>query len=218
MPLTTPPNEPAHARMIERAEAERVEQRDRARAHGEHVAQDAADARRRTLIRLDRRRMIVRLDLERDGQAVTDGDDAGVFTGALQDVRRLRRAASCRTGRECLYEQCSLQSALTMPSSVNVGVRPSMSTRRWYSSGVSPCSATSAGVMTGSPGRGTARHPLRPNIERTNPRMRLWSHVLEHLHLTLVEPHAAAVLAAVDLHVVDARSPSSWPPHFGQRM
>ena len=51
----------------------------------------------------------------------------------------------CSRGRECLYEQCSLHSALTMPSSVNVGVRPSMATRRSYSSGVSPCSATSAG-------------------------------------------------------------------------
>ncbi len=58
------------------------------------------------------------------------------------------------TGRECLYEQCSLQSALTIPSSVNVGSRPSMATSRWYSSGVSPCSATRAGVIAGSPGRG----------------------------------------------------------------
>ena len=53
------------------------------------------------------------------------------------------------SGRECLYEQCSLHSALTIPSSVNVGSRPSMSTRRSYSSVVSPCSATSAGVICG---------------------------------------------------------------------
>src|SRR6185503_12759032 len=61
------------------------------------------------------------------------------------------------SGRECLYEQCSLHSALTIPSSVNVGTRPSIATRRSYSSGVSPCSATSAGVMTGSPGRDSTR-------------------------------------------------------------
>ncbi len=59
------------------------------------------------------------------------------------------------SGRECLYEQCSLHNALTMPSSVKVGSRPSMSTSRRYSSGVSPCSAMSAGVMAGSPGRGS---------------------------------------------------------------
>ena len=58
------------------------------------------------------------------------------------------------TGRECLYEQCSFHSALTMPSSVKVGSRPRSAISRWYSSAVSPCSATSAGVMTGSPGRG----------------------------------------------------------------
>src|ERR1700704_1730876 len=57
------------------------------------------------------------------------------------------------SGRECLYEQCSLQSALTMPSSVKVGVRPSIATSRSYSPVVRPCSATSTGVMTGSPGR-----------------------------------------------------------------
>ena len=55
------------------------------------------------------------------------------------------------SGRECLYEQCSLHSALTMPSSVNVGVRPSICTSRSYSASVRPCSATSAGVIGGSP-------------------------------------------------------------------
>src|SRR5687767_14273472 len=60
-----------------------------------------------------------------------------------------------RSGRECLYEQCSLHSALTTPISVNVGVRPSIPTSRWYSNSVIPCSATSAGVIAGSPGRGS---------------------------------------------------------------
>ena len=58
------------------------------------------------------------------------------------------------TGRECLYEQCSLHNALTMPSSVNVGSRPSSPSSLSYSNGVRPCSATNAGVMAGSPGRG----------------------------------------------------------------
>ena len=49
---------------IGRAEAQRVEQRDGPRAHREDVAQDAADARGRALVRLDEGRMVVRLDLE----------------------------------------------------------------------------------------------------------------------------------------------------------
>ena len=81
----------ANARRIERAEAQRVEHRDRTRAHREHVAQNAADAGRGALIRLDGRRMIVRLDLERDGQSVADRDDAGVLAGTLQHVRRFGR-------------------------------------------------------------------------------------------------------------------------------
>jgi hypothetical protein len=52
---------------------------DRAGAHGEDVAHDAADAGGGALERLDRARVVVRLDLERDGEAVADVDDAGVF-------------------------------------------------------------------------------------------------------------------------------------------
>jgi len=44
---------------VKRAKAQRVEQRDRASAHGEHVAQDSADAGRRTLEGLDGRRVVV---------------------------------------------------------------------------------------------------------------------------------------------------------------
>src|SRR5687768_10260868 len=48
-----------------------------------------------------------------------------------------------------------------MPSSVNVGVRPSIATSRSYSSLLRPCSATSAGVIAGSPGRGATAATLR---------------------------------------------------------
>src|ERR1700730_11397192 len=51
---------------------------------------------------------------------------------------------------EDLYEQCSFHIAEKMPSSVNVGTRPISSTRRAYSSGLSPCSAIRSGVMGGS--------------------------------------------------------------------
>src|ERR1700752_2563760 len=51
---------------------------------------------------------------------------------------------------EDLYEQCSFHMAEKMPSSVTLGSRPINLTMRAYSSGVSPCSATSCGVIFGS--------------------------------------------------------------------
>jgi hypothetical protein len=44
---------PAGARVLERPEPQRVHQRDRARPHGEDVAQDPADPGRRPLVGLD---------------------------------------------------------------------------------------------------------------------------------------------------------------------
>ena len=66
-----------------------------------------------------------------------------ITQGAL--VGRLRRCTF-----EDLYEQCSFHIAEKMPSSVKLGSRPIRSRMRWYSSGLRPCSATSAGVMGGS--------------------------------------------------------------------
>src|SRR5919205_3142760 len=51
---------------------------------------------------------------------------------------------------EDLYEQCSFHIAEKMPSSVTDGARPTRSSTRWYSSGLSPCAATSSGVIFGS--------------------------------------------------------------------
>ena len=68
------------------AEPERVEDRDRAGAHREDVAQDPADAGRGALVRLDRARVVVRLDLERDREPVADRDDAGVLAGPGDDA------------------------------------------------------------------------------------------------------------------------------------
>ena len=72
------------------AEAQRVEQRDRPRAHREDVAQDAADAGGRALVGLDERRVVVGLDLEDRGQAVADVHRARVLAGPLQHARPLR--------------------------------------------------------------------------------------------------------------------------------
>ena len=76
------------------AEPERVEDRDRPGAHREDVAQDAADAGRGALVRLDRARVVVRFDLERDRQAVADRDDAGVLARTGDDALARGRAAS----------------------------------------------------------------------------------------------------------------------------
>ena len=67
------------------AEAQAVEERDRAGAHGDDVAEDPADPRRRALEGLDRGRMVVALDLERDGLAFAEVDDARVLARPLQD-------------------------------------------------------------------------------------------------------------------------------------
>ena len=77
--------------ILDRAESQRVHHGDGARAHGEDVAQDAADAGGCALKGLDEARMIVGFDLERDGVSVADVDDAGVFARALQDPAAARR-------------------------------------------------------------------------------------------------------------------------------
>ena len=76
------------------AEAQPVEQRDRAGAHRDDVAQDPADPGRSALEGLDRARMVVALDLEGDGLALADVDDARVLARALEDARPLDREAA----------------------------------------------------------------------------------------------------------------------------
>ena len=82
MPATTPGSTRRVSRRVERTEAQRVHHRDRARAHRQDVADDAADAGRGALVRLDVGRVVVRLDLEGDGPALADVDHAGVLAHA----------------------------------------------------------------------------------------------------------------------------------------
>ena len=77
--------------VVQLAEAQRVEDRDRPRAHREDVAEDAADAGRRALERLDRGRVVVALDLEGNGEPVTHVDHAGVLARALEHALAGRR-------------------------------------------------------------------------------------------------------------------------------
>ena len=71
------------------AERQRIEAGDRPRAHGEDIAQDAANAGRRALVGLDVARVVVALHLEHDGKAVADVDHAGIFARPLDHPGRL---------------------------------------------------------------------------------------------------------------------------------
>ena len=75
------------------AEAERVHDGDRARAHRQDVADDAADPGGRALVGLDVAGVVVRLDLEGDRVAVAHVDDAGVLADADQQRVALRQVA-----------------------------------------------------------------------------------------------------------------------------
>ena len=86
----------AGAGVVERAEPQRVHERDRTRPHREDVADDAADAGGRALVGLDRRRVVVALDADGDGQPVADVD----HTGALARARPAPTGASVGKRRE----------------------------------------------------------------------------------------------------------------------
>ena len=75
---------------VGRPEPQRIHDRERSGAHREDVAHDAADAGCRALVRLDIGRVVVALDLERDGPAVADVDDAGVLADADEEHIGLR--------------------------------------------------------------------------------------------------------------------------------
>ena len=58
------------------------------RAHGEHIPQDATNAGRCALERLDERRVIMAFHLKDSGKAVAYVDDASVFTRATDHPGR----------------------------------------------------------------------------------------------------------------------------------
>ena len=86
-----PGQHPPGVRRARRAEPERVHHRDRPGAHGQDVPDDPAHAGRRALERLHVRRVVVRLDLERDGVALADVHDPGVVPDAGQQRIGRRR-------------------------------------------------------------------------------------------------------------------------------
>ena len=76
------------------AEPQPVQQRDRPGAHGDHVAEDPPDARRRALERLDCGWVVVALDLERDSLALAEVEHAGVLARPLEHALAGRREAA----------------------------------------------------------------------------------------------------------------------------
>src|ERR1700682_1047302 len=80
-----------YPRALKASEAQRVQHCDRPRPHREYIAKDTAHSGGRPLIWLDRRGMVVRFDLEGDGEPVADGDHPRVLARSLKDVRSLGR-------------------------------------------------------------------------------------------------------------------------------
>ena len=72
--------------MVRRPKAQRIHQRHRTRAHGEDIAQDAADTGRRALIGLDEGGVVVALHLEDTGLAVADIDHTGILARPLDHL------------------------------------------------------------------------------------------------------------------------------------
>ena len=72
------------------AEEERVQDRGRARAHREDVAQDPSDARGRALEGLDRGGVVVAFDLEHAKESSAEVDGAGVLARTDRNTRAAR--------------------------------------------------------------------------------------------------------------------------------
>ena len=78
-PGNHPGEQPAHLGIVQFAKTQGVQCGDRTGPHGENVADDAAHASGRTLEGFNGAGMVVGLDLEGDGHAVPDIDDAGIL-------------------------------------------------------------------------------------------------------------------------------------------
>ena len=142
--------QPAVALLRERAEPQRVEQRDRSRPHRDDVADDPADPGRGALVRLDRARVRVRLHLEHDREAVADVDRAGVLPGADQDRGTLGRQAPQVDLRATCTSSARTTSRAYIASSVAVRARGRGSRRSGSSSSsVSPsCRWSGSAALT----------------------------------------------------------------------
>ena len=81
-----PLHQAAIAGIFEGPEAQGIEQGDRSGAHGENVAEDAADSRSCPLEGLDGRGMVMALDLEGQALTLTEIDHTRILSGSHQDA------------------------------------------------------------------------------------------------------------------------------------
>jgi len=72
--------------LIERTEAQRIEDSYRPGSHGENIPQNSTHTGGCTLIGLDIRRMIMRLNLKNDGQPIADVHHASIFARPLNQI------------------------------------------------------------------------------------------------------------------------------------
>ena len=77
--------------VIGRAKPQRIQQGDRARTHGEHIAQNAADAGCRPLIGFNEGGMIVAFDLENGRKAIADIHCTGIFARSFNHLWSIHR-------------------------------------------------------------------------------------------------------------------------------
>ena len=103
--------DPPAAGVVQRAEPQRVHERDRAGPDGEDIAEDAADAGGGALVGLDGRRVVVALDAEGGRDAVADVDDPG----ALARARRARAAPRWAGGAGGSGTTCRSSAPTTSP-------------------------------------------------------------------------------------------------------
>ena len=93
-PSNRPPEQVARALgPLWLAEPQRVQHRNRPRAHGEDVAQNPPHAGRRPLEGLDCAGMVVGLDLEGEREAASHIDRTGVLSGLQQQLWTAGRQA-----------------------------------------------------------------------------------------------------------------------------
>ena len=77
--------------MLRRAKAKRIHRRNRTRAHGEDIPQDAAHASRGPLVGFDIGRVVMAFHFENQRLAVADIDDTRVFARSADHLRALGR-------------------------------------------------------------------------------------------------------------------------------
>ena len=131
-------DEPALARVGQIAEEERVHDREGPRAHREDVAQDAAHAGRGPLVGLDRRRVVVALDADRDRDAVAGVDNPGVLARARPARARLGRGQSPQVDPRGLVRAVLAPHHAVEGQFEVVGSRPSTARSSANSASVSP--------------------------------------------------------------------------------